>query len=109
MIESAGDPAADQPPPPPKGVHEHVKERPSFSKMMAALVDQVKQEVDNKDGQGENRFEAFISGVEAEQAKVTDGQRRLMLRLEELEKEEKKHITSDDIHTGFDVSHVSMI
>jgi hypothetical protein len=72
--------------------------------MMAALVDQVKQEVDKS--KSDNRLEAFVGGIESHRAKVEGLQKELLAKLAELEKEEKRHITSEDIHTGFDVSHV---
>lgn len=105
LIESAGDPAQDQPPTPPEGVHEHVKEKPTWSKMMGVMVDQIKNEVD--ESKAEDRYEAFIQKIEAERKKVQDLQKQLLEEFARLEKEEKRHITSDDIHTGFDVSHVS--
>jgi cell division cycle protein 37 len=103
LIESAGDPKDDRPPPPPEGVHQNT-EQPAYSKMMASLVDQVKQEIDKS--KAENRLEAFITGVDGHKTKVEELQKGLMAKLAELEKEERKHITSDDIHTGFDISHV---
>src|SRR5271156_988403 len=49
LIESAGDPAKDEPPKPPEGVYTNQKEpQPRYSKMMGSLVDQVKKEVDQK-------------------------------------------------------------
>jgi cell division cycle protein 37 len=103
LIESAGDPQDDRPPPPPEGVHQN-SEQPAYSKMMASLIDQVKQEVDKS--KADNRLEEFIKGVDGHKKKVEDLQKELLQKLAELEKEEKRHITSDDIHTGFDVSHV---
>jgi len=82
-----------------------VPEQPTYSRMMAALVDQVKKAVD--ESKAEDRFEAYIREVEEHRAKVQGLQKQLLEKLAELEKEERKHITSDDIHTGFDVSHVS--
>jgi cell division cycle protein 37 len=84
-------------------VHQNT-EQPAYSKMMAALVDQVKQEVDKS--KAENRLEAFITEIYGHKSKVDGLQKELLEKLAELEKEEKRHITSDDIHTGFDVSHV---
>lgn len=103
LIESATT-LQDQPPTPPPGVHEHVKEKPTYSKMMATLVDQVKKEVDEK--KPGDRYEGFIVEIESHRSKVTSLQKELLEKLAELEKEEKKYITSDDIRTGFDVSHV---
>lgn len=106
LIESAGDAAEDQPPTPPEGMHQNVQEQPTYSRMMAALVDQVKKTVD--ESKAEDRYEAYIKEVEEHRARVQDLQKQLLAKLAELEKEEKKHITSEDIHTGFDVSHVGV-
>jgi cell division cycle protein 37 len=95
----------DRPPEPPKGVHEHIKEKPSYPQMMASLVDQVKKEVDESKT-SESRIEKFITGLESHKARVDGLQQELYAKLAELEKEEKKHITSDDIHDGFSFSAV---
>jgi cell division cycle protein 37 len=73
--------------------------------MMAALVDQVKKEVD--ESKAENRYEGYIVGVTSHRKKVEGLQNELFAKLDELEREEKRHITSDDLHTGFDYSNVS--
>ncbi|EKG15243.1 Cdc37 [Macrophomina phaseolina MS6] len=104
MMESAGDPSQDRPPPPPEGVHTQIKEKPTWSQMLAALVDEVKKEVDEK--KPENRYEGFITQVQEHRDRVAGLQKQLLAKLDELEKEDKKHITSDDIHTGFDYSNV---
>lgn len=105
LIESAGDPAEDQPPPPPPGVHDKIEDKPTYSKMMAALVDQVKKEVD--DSKTEDRLNGFVKELGVHRAKVEGLQKELLAKLAELEREEKRHITSDDIHTGFDYSSVA--
>jgi cell division cycle protein 37 len=104
-MESAGDPDQDQPPPRPEGVHTEEKELPTYSKMMATLVDQVKAKVDET--KLDSRYDAYIAEVEAHQAKVQDLQKQLLEKLNELEQEEGRKITSDNIHTGFDSSFVS--
>lgn len=104
MMESA-DPSNDQPPPRPAGVHTDEKELPSYSKMMATLIDQVRAKVD--EDKSEDRFAAYIKEIKEHQAKVQDLQKQLLEQLAELEKEEARKITSESIHTGFDSSHVS--
>ncbi|KAG0647683.1 Hsp90 chaperone kinase-targeting subunit [Hyphodiscus hymeniophilus] len=96
---------SDKPPPPPEGVHSQEGELPSYSKMMAALVDQVKAKVD--EDKVENRFEAYVTEVKAHLSKIEDLQKQLQEQLVILEKEEGLKITSESIHTGFDSSHVS--
>ncbi|KAF2030872.1 hypothetical protein EK21DRAFT_64685 [Setomelanomma holmii] len=99
------DGGSDRPPPPPEGVHEHVKEKPTYPQMMASLVDSVKKDIDESKSD-EPRFNQFISGLEKEKERIQDLQRQLYGKLAELEKEDKKHITSDDIHEGFSFSNV---
>lgn len=96
---------SDTPPSPPEGVHSQEKELPSYSKMMAALVDQVKAKVD--EDKPENRFEAYVNEVKAHIMKIEDLQKQLQEQLVQLEKEERGKITSESIHTGFDSSFVS--
>lgn len=97
----------DRPPTPPPGVHEHVKEKPSYPQMMASLIDEVKKEVDEKKHAPEaGRLDQFIAGLQSHKDRIEDMQRQLLEKLAELEKEEKKHITSDDLHEGFNYSSV---
>ena len=106
LIESAGDPAKDEPPKPPEGVYTQQKEpQPRYSKMMGSLVDQVKKEVDeNKEP---DRFRAYMNGVTGHLTKVQGLQQELLVKLAQLEKEESSKITSDSIHTGFNTSQVA--
>lgn len=106
LVESAGDPAKDEPPTPPEGVYTHQKEpQPQYSKMMGSLVDQVKKEVDEK--QEPDRYRAYIDGVMGHLTKVQGLQQGLLAKLAQLEKEEASKITSDSIHTGFSTSHIA--
>jgi cell division cycle protein 37 len=99
------DGGTDRPPPPPEGVHEHVKEKPTYPQMMASLVDAVKKDIDESKSE-EPRFNLFIEGLQKEKERIQDLQRQLYEKLAELDKEEKKHITSDDLHEGFSFSNV---
>lgn len=105
LIESSGDFTDDQPPPAPAGVHQNVQDQPTYSKMMAALVDQVKKHVDET--KPANRLEGYIKEAGEHKKHVLDLQQQLLTKLAELEKLEKNKITSESIHTGFDRSHVS--
>lgn len=99
------DGGTDRPPAPPEGVHEHIKDKPTYPQMMASLVDAVKKDIDEKKSD-EPRYDQFIKGLEKERARIQDLQSQLLAKLAELEKEEKRHITSDDIHEGFNYSNV---
>ncbi|KAK5797976.1 hypothetical protein VI817_004267 [Penicillium citrinum] len=105
IMEFASNPADDQAPPPPEGVHTHEKEQPKYSQMMSALVDQVKKEFE--DSKPENLFRAYIQGVQGHQAKVQGLQKELLTKLAQLEKEEGSKITSESLHEGFNTSHIA--
>jgi cell division cycle protein 37 len=105
VMESAGNPKDDHPPPRPEGVHSDEKELPSYSKMMATLLDQVNKALDEK--KPDNRYDAMVDEIQEHENKVKTLQKDLLAKLSELEKEEGKKITSEGIHTGFDSSHVS--
>ncbi|KIX05885.1 uncharacterized protein Z518_03858 [Rhinocladiella mackenziei CBS 650.93] len=106
LIESAGDPAKDEPPKPPEGIYTHEKEpQPRYSRMMGTLVDQVKKEIDEK--KSTDRYKDFVEGVGGHLTKVQKLQQDLLKRLAQLEKEAKAKITSEDIHDGFNSSHVN--
>lgn len=107
MMESVGVSDNDTPPPPPAGVHTQEKEPPKYSKMMAALIDQVKVKVDEDKPKPEDRFAAYVAEVKVHEDKVMDLQKQLARELNELELEEGRKITSESIHTGFNTSFVS--
>ncbi|KAL4869103.1 hypothetical protein BDV12DRAFT_89074 [Aspergillus spectabilis] len=105
LMELASNPADDQPPSPPEGVHTQEKEQPKYSQMMGALVDQVKKEIEGS--KADDLFQAYVKGVQGHKDKVQGLQKELLTRLAELEKEESSKITSESIHMGFDTSHVA--
>ncbi|RDA83855.1 hypothetical protein CP532_1199 [Ophiocordyceps camponoti-leonardi (nom. inval.)] len=105
VMESAGDAKEDQPPPRPEGVHAEVKEQPTYSKMMMVLLDQVNKALDEKKAQ--DRYGAMMDEIREHEDKVRKLQSELLTKLGELEREDSKKITSADIHTGFDSSHVN--
>jgi hypothetical protein len=105
VIESAGNPDEDQPPQRPEGVHGEEPPLPTYSKMMATLLDQVNKSLDEK--KPENRYAALVEEIEGHLGKVKSLQEELVKKLDELLKEEGRKITSESIHTGFDSSHVN--
>lgn len=109
MMETAASlkPEDDQPPPRPEGVHGAEEKLPTYSKMMATLLDQVNTAMEEKKVTQEERYGAMVAEIEEHLSKVTDLQKDLLKKLAELEKEEGRKITSEGIHTGFDSSHVS--
>ncbi|KFZ05492.1 hypothetical protein V501_08279 [Pseudogymnoascus sp. VKM F-4519 (FW-2642)] len=106
LMESA-DPDNDQPPARPQGVHTDEKELPSYSKMIATLIDQVKATVAEKNVADSDKLPAYLEEVKQHKEKVDDLQRQLNEKLTELELTDSKKITSESIHTGFDSSSVN--
>ncbi|KAK0623168.1 Cdc37 N terminal kinase binding-domain-containing protein [Immersiella caudata] len=109
VMESAAslDPKDDQPPPRPAGVHNAEEQLPTYTKMMATLLDQVNKALDEKKVEQDKRYPAMIDEIGDHLKKVTDLQSELHKKLEELEQVERSKITSESIHTGFDSSHVN--
>ncbi|KAL7626370.1 hsp90 co-chaperone Cdc37 [Parahypoxylon ruwenzoriense] len=105
IMESAGSPQDDKPPPRPEGVHAQEGPAPTYTKMMAALLDQVNKELDEK--KPENRYNAMVDEIGVHLQKIRDLQQKLEKELAELEKEEGRKITSEGIHTGFNSSYVN--
>lgn len=108
-MESAAslDPKDDQPPPRPAGVHNAEEQLPSYTKMMATLLDQVNQALDEKKISQEKRYQGMVDEIGEHLKKVTDLQDELHKKLAELEREESRKITSESIHAGFDSSFVN--
>jgi cell division cycle protein 37 len=109
VMESAMslDPKDDTPPPRPAGVHNNEEQLPSYTKMMATLLDQVNKALDEKKVENDKRYAAMVAEIEDHLEKVNSLQSELHKKLAELEKEEHSKITSESIHTGFDSSHVN--
>ncbi|KAI6871433.1 hypothetical protein D0864_13904 [Hortaea werneckii] len=105
-VNEDGSLGADEPPQPPEGVHTQ-EQQPVYSKMMGALVDQVKSEVDKQSTNGTARYAAYQKETGAHLTKVQSLQKDLMVELNKLEKQEGTKITSDSIHEGFNSSWVS--
>lgn len=109
VMESAVglDPKDDQPPPRPEGVHSAEENPPSYTKMMATLLDQVNKAIDEKKVEQDKRYPAMMEEIEDHLKQVTNLQSELLAKLAELEKIEHSKITSENIHTGFDSSHIN--
>ncbi len=105
LMECAGDAGEDKAPEPPAGVHyKEENGQPTYSQMLAGLVDQVKKEVG---AEPKDWYKSYVEGVRQHKTKVENLQQELMKKLNELEKEEGSKITSESIHEGFSVSSVA--
>ncbi|AEO63556.1 13c16f75-6ad8-4f69-b7b3-bd37e88f1a4d [Thermothielavioides terrestris] len=109
IMESASSkPDEDSPPPRPEGVfHEDSPPQPTYSKMMVTVLDEVNKELDGRQLQKEQRYESFLQELDRHVRKIQDLQADLGKRLDALEQQESKKITSESYHVGFDSSHVS--
>lgn len=105
VMESAGKPEDDKPPERPEGVHANVEQPPTYTKMMASLLDQVNKTLNEKNP--ENRYIAMVDEVGEHLKNVQDLQKQLLAKLADLEKEEGRKITSEGLHEGFNSSHVT--
>ncbi|KAK8848850.1 Hsp90 co-chaperone Cdc37 [Apiospora arundinis] len=105
VMESAGSAGDDKPPKRPEGVHGSEEEMPTYTKMMATLLDQVNKALDEK--KPENRYNAMVEEIGEHLKKVQDLQKELLQKLAELEKADQGKITSETYHDGFNSSHVS--
>ena len=103
MLDTALPPKEDKPPDPPEDVH-YKTTQPKYSEMIASLVDQVKKECG---ADVDDWYKTYTKGIEEHRLKVANLQKELLAKLNELEREESKKITSDSIHTGFNTSSVS--
>ncbi|KAK9341368.1 Cdc37 Hsp90 binding domain-containing protein [Lipomyces starkeyi] len=78
---------------------------PSYADMMKSLVDQVEHEASQS--KGASYCQALITIFEVHYKKLSEMQDICVQKLTDLQNEETKHITSDDIHIGFDSTRVS--
>jgi cell division cycle protein 37 len=77
----------------------------TYSKMISTLVDQVKKELEGKEGN--EKFEGYLTTIERHYKKIQEMHAEAAIKLAELEKEERSKITMDDIHDGFNTSQVN--
>ncbi|KAK9491719.1 Cdc37 N terminal kinase binding-domain-containing protein [Lipomyces doorenjongii] len=86
-------------------VEENPSNGPSYADMVKALVGQVEHEASqSKDA---SYYQALITNFEMHYKKLSELQDICVKKLTDLQNEETKHITSDDIHIGFDSTRVS--
>lgn len=78
---------------------------PSYSQMMGSLFDSIKKEIDEENP--DNRWDSFLNKLRDHKVKLTGVYEETGKKLSGLEKEDKAKITSDSIHDGFSVGHVT--
>ncbi|KAH6853785.1 Cdc37 N terminal kinase binding-domain-containing protein [Chaetomium sp. MPI-CAGE-AT-0009] len=107
MMELASTkPEEDNPPPRPEGVFDSPP-LPTYSKMLAGLLDEVNKTLDERGIEKDQRYEAFTQELNVHFQKIQGLQEELIKKLDELEQHDSKKITSEGYHVGFDSSYVS--
>ncbi|KAK9480166.1 Cdc37 N terminal kinase binding-domain-containing protein [Lipomyces japonicus] len=76
---------------------------PTYGEMIKSLIDQVVSEV----GQAKPYADALKRKFQQHYDKLTELQDECVKKLTQLQNEETKHITSEDIHFGFDSTQIS--
>lgn len=105
VMESAGQQTDDKLPPLPEGLHTDPNQPKTYSAMLAGMLDQVNKALDEK--KPDDRYSAMVAEVESHEGQINTLLKDSAAELQKLEQEDKRKITSDSIHTGFDSSHVN--
>ncbi|KAK4044338.1 Cdc37 N terminal kinase binding-domain-containing protein [Parachaetomium inaequale] len=108
MEMSLGNPGEDIPPPRPEGLAgEDLPPLPSYSKMMMVVLDEVNKRLDESRVEQDERHEAFVEQLGEQLRTIQDRQAELTNKLNELDQQDSRKITSENYHVGFDSSHVN--
>jgi cell division cycle protein 37 len=108
MELASSKPDEERPPPRPEGTfHADSPPLPSYPKMIATLLDEVNKTLDGKQLDKDQRYEAFLGELGVHLGKIQDLQADLVEKLDALEQQDSKKITSENYHVGFDSSHVN--
>ncbi|KAI3396994.1 hypothetical protein diail_11321, partial [Diaporthe ilicicola] len=101
-------PTEDIAPPRPEGVFDSdLPPLPTYSKMLATILDEVNKALDERQTEKGQRYEAFVQELSVHVQKIQELQAELASELGTLEQQESNRITSESYHVGFDSSHVS--
>ena len=82
-------------------------EQPSEDHMILSLLSQVANAVEKSGAGEEGRGERLVKELEVHEKRLVQRQVDVEKERIEEEKEQRKHITSDDLHTGFESKTVS--
>ncbi len=101
-------PTEDRPPPRPEGVFDSdLPSLPTYSKILATILDEVNKTLDERGTERGQRYEAFVQELGVHVQKIQDLQAELVSKLDTLERQDSNKITSESFHVGFDSSYVS--
>lgn len=107
MALAMRNPEDDNPPPPPEGVLESEQSLPVYSKMIAGLLDEVNETLDERGTPAAERFDSFVREIHVHRQMIADLIAQSDNRLKELRKSDGTKITSESYRVGFDSSHVN--
>ncbi|KAK4152819.1 Cdc37 N terminal kinase binding-domain-containing protein [Chaetomidium leptoderma] len=111
IMESAlRNPEDDSPPPRPDGLSDaDSPPLPTYSKMMVRILDEANKALAQRQVEDNLRFEALVEELGVQIRTIQDVQTDLAKKLDEMEHQSSRKITSENYHVGFDSSHVSKI
>lgn len=108
MELASTNPTEDSPPPRPEGVFESdLPSLPTYSKILATILDEVNKTLDERGTEKGQRYEAFVQELGVHVQKIQALQAELVSKLGTLERQDSNKITSESFHVGFDSSYVS--
>ena len=99
-------PKEDNPPSRPEGVADSLP-LPTYSKMIATILDEVNKKLDERSIEEDRRNAALIEELGIQLRDIEGLQTDLVKKLNELERQSSLKITSERCHVGFDSSHVN--
>lgn len=101
-------PEEDSPPPRPEGFCDaDLPPLPTYSKMLASILDEVNKTLDERRTEKDQRYAAFAQELGVHVRKIQDLQAEGDKKLDALEQHDSTKITSQSYHVGFDSSYVS--
>lgn len=103
-------PEEDTPPAQPEVVFDaEAPPLPTYSKIIAGILDEANKALDGKRIEQHQRYEALVEELGVHLRKIRDLQTSLVKKLDELERQGSMKITSESYHVGFDKSYVDKV
>ncbi|EPY52916.1 hsp90-like protein [Schizosaccharomyces cryophilus OY26] len=78
----------------------------SYHQMLVALLDTIKKAIEEENNSSLGINEQYIKHLQSHEKRLDDLMMKAKEEYDELESESKKYITSEDLHIGFDSTHV---
>lgn len=109
IMESAlRSPEEDTPPKQPDGLTDvDSPPLPTYSKMMVTILDEANKALAGRQIEDGLRFEALVEELHGHVGAIQEVQTNLAKKLDDLEQQSARKITSENYHVGFDSSYVS--